>query len=149
MGSRHIYAVLAGLFSAITGGINYCLVRAGARAFDQPLVTVFLFGLLASPATGICTFIFEDFVLPGFQSILFMLVLGFLAFLAEVLSACGLQLEKTGKVANVQYMEAALSQLWNIGSSKIAPSFGQLVGCVLILTSVSCTMYIGPDKEME
>ncbi|KAJ7960340.1 Nodulin MtN21 /EamA-like transporter family protein [Quillaja saponaria] len=146
-GSHHIYAVLVGLFSAITGGISYCLVRAGARASDQPLVTVFIFGLLASPATAICTFFFEDFVLPGFHSVLLMLVLGFLAFLAEVLLARGLQLEKTSKVANVQYMEAALSQLWDIVSSKIAPSFGQLVGSFLIFTSVSCTMYIGPDKE--
>ncbi|GMP66734.1 hypothetical protein CsSME_00026964 [Camellia sinensis var. sinensis] len=58
-GSYHIYAVLVGLFSSITGGISYCLTRAGAKASDQPVVTVFSFGVLASPASIICTFAFE------------------------------------------------------------------------------------------
>uniref|UniRef100_A0A2N9GK68 EamA domain-containing protein n=1 Tax=Fagus sylvatica TaxID=28930 RepID=A0A2N9GK68_FAGSY len=148
-GSHHIYLVLVGLFSSITGGVSYCLIRAGAKASDQPVVTVFSFGILASPAAGICTFSFEDFVLPGLHSFLLMLVLGVLAFFAEVFLARGLQLEKTSKAANVQYIEAAMSQLWSIGSLRIAPSFGRFVGCLLILISVCYTMYMGPDKEME
>lgn len=36
-GSNHIYAILVGIFSAITGGISYCLIRAGAKASDQPM----------------------------------------------------------------------------------------------------------------
>lgn len=148
-GSHHIFVVLLGLLSSITGGVSYCLIRAGAKASDQPVVTVFSFGVLATPAAGICTLAFEDFVLPDFYSFLRMLVLGVLAFLAEVFLARGLQLEKTSKVTNVQYMEAALAQLWGIVLSRTAPSFGRLVGCVLILISVSCTMYIGPDKEIE
>ncbi|KAL0001614.1 hypothetical protein SO802_015395 [Lithocarpus litseifolius] len=103
-GSYHVYVVLVGLFSSTTGGISYCLTRAGAKASDQPVVTVFSFGILASPAAGICTFSFEDFVLPGLHSFLLMLVLGVLAFFAEVFLARGLQLEKTTKAANVQYI---------------------------------------------
>ncbi|KAL4620043.1 hypothetical protein ACB092_06G125500 [Castanea dentata] len=148
-GSHHIYVVLVGLFSSITGGISYCLIRAGAKASDQPVVTVFSFGILASLAAGICTFSFEDFVLPGLHSFILVFVLGVLAFFAELFLARGLQLEKTTKAANVQYILAALSQLWSISSSRVAPSFGRLVGCLLILISVCCTMYIGPDKEME
>lgn len=148
-GSNHMLAVLVGLFSSITGGISYCLIKAGANASDQPLVTVFSFGILASPAAGICLFFFEEFVLPSFYSFLLMLVLSILAFFAEVLLARGLQLEKTSKVANVQYIEVALTQLWGMGLSRIAPSFGRLVGCVLILVSVFYTMYIGPEKEMN
>lgn len=148
-GSDHMLAVLVGLFSSITGGISYCLIKAGANASDQPLVTVFSFGILASPAAGICLFFFEEFVLPSFYSFLLMLVLSVLAFFAEVLLARGLQLEKTSKVANVQYIEVALTQLWGMGLSRIAPSFGRLLGCVLILVSVFYTMYIGPEKEMN
>lgn len=148
-GSHHIYAVLIGLISSIAGGISYCFIRAGAKSSDQPVVTVLSFGVLASPAAAICTFAFQEFVLPSFYSFLLMVVLGVLAFFAEVLLARGLQLEKTSKIANVQYIEAALVQLWGIASSRIAPSFGRLVGCLLIFISVSCTMYMGPDKEME
>lgn len=36
-GSHHIYAVVIGLFSSIAGGISLCLIRAGAKASDQPV----------------------------------------------------------------------------------------------------------------
>ncbi|GFY97560.1 nodulin MtN21 /EamA-like transporter family protein [Actinidia rufa] len=125
LGSNLIYAVLIALFSSVTGGISYCLIRAGAKASDHPVVTVFSFGILASPASVICTFAYEVFL------------------------ARGLQLEKTSRVTNILYLEAALSQLWAMGSSKFAPSFGRLVGCLLILASACCTMYIGPEKDIE
>ncbi|KAK3013930.1 hypothetical protein RJ639_009419, partial [Escallonia herrerae] len=158
-GIRHTYAVLIGLFSSIAGGMSYCLIRAGAKASDQPVVTIFSFAMLATPAAAICTFFLQDFVLPGLNSFLLMVVLGVLAFFAEVLSelrfplhvflARGLQLEKTSKVANILYLEAALSQIWGMASSRVVPSFGRLVGCALILVSACCTMYIGPEKEIE
>lgn len=148
-GSNHVYAILVGLFSAITSGISYSLIRAGAKASDQPVATVFSFGILSSPAAGICSFAFEGFVFPSLYSVILMLVLGVLAFLAEVFLARALQLEKTSKVANVQFIEAVLSQLWGIGWSSLAPSFGRLVGCLLIVISVCCTLYVGPDKETE
>nr|XP_007146102.1 hypothetical protein PHAVU_006G012600g [Phaseolus vulgaris]ESW18096.1 hypothetical protein PHAVU_006G012600g [Phaseolus vulgaris] len=69
--------------------------------------------------------------------------------LEKVLLARGLQLERTGKVANIQYLEAALRQLWSLALTRVVPSFDRLVGVSLIVISVSCTMYIGPDKEME
>ncbi|KAL5573437.1 hypothetical protein UlMin_023034 [Ulmus minor] len=148
-GSSHIYAILVGLFSAITGGVSYCLIRAGAKASDQPLATVFSFGILSSPAAGICSLVFEDFVFPGFYSLTLMLVLGVLAFFAEVFLARALQLEKTSKVVNVLFLEVALSQLWGIGWLSIAPSFSRLAGCLLIVISLCWTLYIGPDKEIE
>ena len=36
-GSRHIYAALIGFFASITGGICYCLIKAAAKASDQPV----------------------------------------------------------------------------------------------------------------
>nr|GLL24196.1 probable transport protein YPL264C isoform X2 [Ipomoea trifida] len=122
-GSHHIYAVLVGLCSSIFGGVSYCLTKAGAKTTDQPVLTVFAFGLFASPAAGICTFAFQNFVLPSFYSLILMIVLGVLAFFAEITLARGLQLEKTSRVANVLYLEAALSQLLRMGTSRMA-SFG-------------------------
>ncbi|KAI6697545.1 hypothetical protein NL676_017664 [Syzygium grande] len=146
-GSHHILAVLVGLFSAITGGISFCLIRAGARETDQPMTTVFSFTVLASPAAGLCAFSFEDFVLPSYYTVFLMLVYGGLALLAELLLARALQLEKTSKVSNIQFIEVVLSQLWGISARRLSPSFGRLVGCFLILISACSTMYSGPDKE--
>ncbi|XP_058787274.1 uncharacterized protein LOC131661684 [Vicia villosa] len=147
--SHHIFEILVGIFSSIIGGTSYCLIKAGAKASDQPLLTVFSFGILASPAMGLCTYIFEDFVLPRVESILLMLVLGVLAFFAEVLLARGLQLERMGKVANVQYMEAGLNQFWRVALTLVSPALDHLIGILLIVVSVFFTMYIGPDKETE
>ncbi|KAI3916780.1 hypothetical protein MKW98_026251 [Papaver atlanticum] len=106
------FAVLVGLFSSITGGISYCLIRAGAKASDQPVVTVFSFSLVACPAAAVSTFLLQSYVLPSFSSIFLMVVLGTFAFFAEVLLARGLQLEKTSKVANMHYIEPLLLQLY-------------------------------------
>ncbi|XP_047342678.1 uncharacterized protein LOC124946153 [Impatiens glandulifera] len=148
-GNHHIYAVLVGLFSSLTGGISYCLIRAASKASDQPVVTVFSFGALASPASLLGLLIFEEPLLPSLYSCILMVVLGVLAFFAEVLLARGLQLEKTSKVTNILYIEAAISQIWGMSISQVAPSFGRIVGCLLIFISIGCTMYIGPEKETE
>ncbi|XP_028782165.1 uncharacterized protein LOC114738291 [Neltuma alba] len=144
----HIFALLFGLVSSITSGSSYCLIRAAAKASDQPLVTVLAFSMLASPLMALCTFFFEDFVLPGFQSIILMLVLSVLAFFAEVLLARGLQLERTGKIVNVLYLEVELSQLWRLAFSRVVLSFGQVIGFSLVIASVCWTLYLGPDKEL-
>lgn len=148
-GRNHIYAILIGLFSSITAGISYCLIRAGAKSSDQPVLMVFSFAILATAASAVCTIASQEFLLPGFYSFLSMVLLGVLAFLAEVFLARGLQLEKTSKVANVLYIEAALSQVWGMGSLQLYPSFGRLVGCLLILVSVCITIYRGSDREIE
>ncbi|XP_071716609.1 uncharacterized protein [Rutidosis leptorrhynchoides] len=148
-GVGHVFAVLIGLVSSGAGGVSYCLVRAGAKACDQPVGTIFSFGLLSTTAAAICMITTEDFVLPSFYSFILMIVLSILAFFAELFLARGLQLEKTNKVANIQYLEIALFQLWGMGSSRVVVSFGKLVGCFLVLVSACCTVYFGPEKEME
>uniref|UniRef100_A0A7N0ZTC8 EamA domain-containing protein n=1 Tax=Kalanchoe fedtschenkoi TaxID=63787 RepID=A0A7N0ZTC8_KALFE len=146
-GSNQTYAVLIGLFSAISGGVNYCLIRAAATSSEQPVTTVFSFGVLATLVGGICTFAFQDIVVPSVYSLLIIITLGVLAFFAEVLLARGFQLEKTSKVANIQFVEVAFSQIWLISSLRLDSSFGRLLGILLILISTCSTMYIGPDKE--
>ncbi|XP_047268110.1 uncharacterized protein LOC107871885 [Capsicum annuum] len=145
----HIFAVLVSLFSSVASGVTYCLTRAGAKAADQPVLPVLMFALFASPAAAKSSFAFENFALPSFYSFLLMAVLGVLGFFAEILLARGLQLEKTNRVANIQFVEVALSQFLGMGSTRIVPSFCRLVGRLIILISVCCTMYIGPEKEIE
>ncbi|KAF2284889.1 hypothetical protein GH714_031985 [Hevea brasiliensis] len=163
-GSHHIYAVLVGLFSSITGGISYCLIKAGAKASDQPVATFFhlayslallreyvhlllRFRFLKSEflrfhnLSVFCCYILEEFVVPDFYSFTFMLILSVLAFFVEVFLARGFQLERTSRAANVQYIEVALSQLWGMSSSRASSPFGGLVGCLLILISVCCTIF--------
>lgn len=148
-GVGHVFAVLIGSVSSLAGGVSYCLIRAAAKASDQPLGTVLSFGLLSTPIAAICMITTQEFVLPTFYSFILMIVLSILAFFAQLFLARGLQLEKTSKVANIQYLEVALFVLWGMGSSRVVLSFGRLVGCFLVFLSAFCTFYFGPDKEME
>ncbi|KAI3525284.1 hypothetical protein L1887_03965 [Cichorium endivia] len=148
-GLGHVFAVLIGLLSSLAGGISYCLIRAASKASDQPVGTIFAFGLLSSPVAAICMITSQEFVLPSFYSSILMIVLSILAFFAELFLSRALQLEKTSKVANIQYIEVALFELWGMGSSRVVMSFGRLVGCILVFVSAFCTIYFGPEKEME
>ncbi|CAH1451767.1 unnamed protein product [Lactuca virosa] len=80
---HYFYVFLIGLLSSLTGGMSYCFIRAGAKQSDQPVVTIFSFGLVSTPAATICMITFEDFVLPSFYSFLLMIILAILAFVAE------------------------------------------------------------------
>ncbi|KAH0449167.1 hypothetical protein IEQ34_022967 [Dendrobium chrysotoxum] len=104
-GGQTIYAVLLGLFSSLLNGICYCLIRAAAKAADHPVYTVFSFGLMVTPLSAICTLTLQKFVLPNIFTFFLMVVLGVLAFLAEISLARGLQLEKICKVTNMIYLQ--------------------------------------------
>ncbi|KAI3774886.1 hypothetical protein L1987_49449 [Smallanthus sonchifolius] len=148
-GLGHVFAVLIGLVSSLAGGASYCFLRAAAKASDQSVGTIFSFGLLSSAAAAICMITTQDFVLPSFYSFILMVFLSILAFFAELFLAHGLQLEKTSKAANILYLEVALYQLWGMGSSRVMLSFGKVIGCFLVFVSACCTVYFGPEKEME
>ncbi|XP_020109104.1 uncharacterized protein LOC109724636 isoform X2 [Ananas comosus] len=100
-----IFPIFAGIFSSTLGGISYCLVRAAAKATNQPVYTVLSFGILACPLSLFCAYTFQEFQVPSFFTFLLMIVLGILAFFAETLSARGLQLERIGKLTNILYLK--------------------------------------------
>ncbi|KAI0488671.1 hypothetical protein KFK09_028510 [Dendrobium nobile] len=146
-GGQTIYAVLLGLFSSFLNGICYCFIRAAAKAADHPVYTVFSFGLMVTPLSAICTLTLQKFVLPNIFTFFLMVVLGVLAFLAEISLARGLQLEKICKVTNMIYLQVILSLAWSVSYLGAPVSFNKLIGCLLILGSICCTLYFGPERE--
>ncbi|ONK70255.1 uncharacterized protein A4U43_C05F31850 [Asparagus officinalis] len=147
--SRPVFAILIGICSSILGGISYCLIQAGAKASDHPAYTVLSFGLLASPLSAICMFALQKFVLPSVFALFLSVILGVLAFFAEICLARGLQLEKLSKVTNILYMKVLFSQVWGMIFLGAAVSFSKIIGCLLIFASISSTVYLGPEKEIE
>ncbi|KMZ63822.1 hypothetical protein ZOSMA_397G00080 [Zostera marina] len=93
----------------------------------------------------------RKFIFPADIYTIFLTVtLGVLAFLAEVFIARGLQLEKISKVTNILYLKVFLTQVCDMALDRdVQPSFGRLFGCILILASISSTLYTGPHKEAE
>ncbi|KAK1310248.1 hypothetical protein QJS10_CPA08g00471 [Acorus calamus] len=135
-GSHLFHPILIGLLSSATGGLGYCLIRASSKATDQPLLPVFAFGLLASPGAAVCTFALQKFKVPDLYTFLLMVILGLLAFIAEVFLARGLHLDKISRVTNIQYTKVIFSQILGLCVSDMVPSFGRIIGCLLILASI-------------
>ncbi|WOL13598.1 hypothetical protein Cni_G22368 [Canna indica] len=147
-GIFEIFSILVGIISTTLGGISYCLIRAGAKAADQPVYTVLSFGMLACPLSAICILIFQEFVLPNLFTFLLTIVLGVLAFFAEIFLARGLQFEKVAKVTNILYIKVILSQVTSL-TFGATPTSDKLIGCLLILASVCGTAFFGREKENE
>ncbi|XP_074564410.1 uncharacterized protein LOC141820943 [Curcuma longa] len=149
-GEKHaLFAILIGIFSTIVGGVSYCLVRAGAKATDQPLYTVLSFAILALPLSAILIMVNQEFVVPDLFTFLWAIMLGVLAFLAEVLLARGLHLDKIAKTTNVLYLKVLLSQMWSLTFEGASPTLNKLIGCLLILASICGTSYIALEKEND
>ncbi|XP_042391419.1 uncharacterized transporter jhp_1155-like [Zingiber officinale] len=149
-GEKHaLFAILIGIFSTILGGVSYCLVRAGAKATDQPMYTVLSFAILALPLSAILILVNQEFVVPDLFTFLLAITLGVLAFLAEVLLARGLHLDKIAKTTNVLYLKVLLSQMWSLTFKGASPTLNKLIGCLLILASICGTSYIALEKEND
>ncbi|CAA6670002.1 unnamed protein product [Spirodela intermedia] len=73
------------------------------------LSSVLAFGVLASSVSAICIFCFQEFVVPDLLTFFLMVILGVLAFFAEVFLARGLQLEKISKATTIQYLKVRVT----------------------------------------
>lgn len=146
---HYIHTILIALLSAVTGGANYCFIRAAAKASEQPLITVFAFAAVACPAAAICMFSFQKFVLPGIYPFIGMVLISLLAFIAEVLLARGLQLERASRATSNLYIEAFVSHVLGIMFLGQTPSIGGLFGAAIIVISTMAVSYFGNDKPPE
>ncbi|XP_031480108.1 uncharacterized protein LOC116250545 isoform X3 [Nymphaea colorata] len=145
----NVYDVIIGIVSSLMGGISYCFIRAGAKASDQPVVTVFAFAVIATPFAALSASVFQEIVVPDVGSLILMIVLGILAFIAEVFLSRGLQIEKTSKVTNIQYIQIILLEVSATVLLGELPSIVRLTGCALISASILATICLGPERVSE
>ncbi|CAN6447100.1 unnamed protein product [Victoria cruziana] len=145
----NVYNVIVGIVSSLMGGISYCFIRAGAKASDQPVLTVFAFAIIATPFTALSALVFQEIVVPDIGSLILMIALGILAFIAEVFLSRGLQIEKTSKVINIQYVEIILLEVSAAVLLGELPSIVRLTGCALISASILLTICLGPERAIE
>ncbi|KAF3786416.1 hypothetical protein EJ110_NYTH23223 [Nymphaea thermarum] len=133
----NVYDVIIGIVSSSMGGISYCFIRAGAKASDQPVVTVFVFAVIATPFAALSALIFQEIVVPDIGSLIFMIVLGILAFIAEVKHF---------------YSFPVLIILLEVSATVLLgelPSIVRLTGCALISASILATICLGPERVSE
>ena len=92
---------LIGVFGAVFTGLAYNMIRK-LKHSEHPLVIIFYFPLVSIPVTGVITI--YQWVLPGAQDWLFLLLVGILTQLGQFYMTKSYQSEELSKVSVISYI---------------------------------------------
>jgi drug/metabolite transporter (DMT)-like permease len=121
-----------GLCGAIFAAISYVIVRK-LRETEDPLVVVFYFPLIATPAS-IPTAL-PDAIMPSWRELLVLLGIGIVTHIAQVTMTKSLHLEKAGRATAVSYLQVVFASIWGILFFQEYPTLLSVIGAVLIVAS--------------
>jgi drug/metabolite transporter (DMT)-like permease len=120
------------LGGAIFAAISYVIVRK-LRETEDPLVVVFYFPLIATPAS-IPTAL-PDAIIPTWWELLVLLGIGIVTHIAQVTMTKSLHLEKAGRATAVSYLQVVFAFIWGMLFFNEYPTLLSVVGAVLIVAS--------------
>jgi len=146
-GGARIFAVLIALLGAVAGALAYVTVRTiGSNV--NPFVLVTYFSGISTVASVIaCAAIPSQrkmAILPPINFILPLLVLSFTALFGQALLNRGLQLEKAGKAASMNYLQIIFSLIFEITLLHTKPEITSLIGAALVF---SCSILIALKRK--
>ena len=127
--------ILLGLGSAALSGLAYNCVRI-SKETDHPLVAVFYFPLVATPAALVLTLLLSEWVSPSLKDVGLILILGLFTQLAQVSMTKALHSDKAANVAVFKYLGVvhAFAIGWLIFGEPI--SIITAIGIGVILTGI-------------
>jgi drug/metabolite transporter (DMT)-like permease len=135
-------AVAAALGASILSSIAYTAVR-GLRATDDPLVVVFYFPLVATPAS--VPFMITKAMWPTPLEWTLLAGVGVVTQMGQVFLTKGLHREKAGRATSMSYIQVVFAATWGLLFFHEVPTPLSIVGAVLIL----CGMFVVSRARFE
>jgi drug/metabolite transporter (DMT)-like permease len=135
-------AVAAALGAAILSSIAYTAVR-GLRETDDPLVVVFYFPLVATPAS--VPFMITRALWPTPLEWLLLVGVGVVTQIGQVFLTKGLHRERAGRATSMSYIQVVFAATWGLLFFHEIPNALSIVGAVLIL----CGMLVVSRARFE
>lgn len=129
-------AVGVALFGAMMAAAAYVTVREASRT-EHPLVIVFYFPLISTPAT--IPFVIKDFVWPRGWEWVLLLGVGVTTQIAQVYLTRGLALEPAGRAMTIIYVQILFAAAWGALFFGEIPGLLSLAGSALIIAG---TIYV-------
>jgi drug/metabolite transporter (DMT)-like permease len=131
-GARNLdmLAVTAALCAAILSSVAYTTVR-GLRQTDDPLVVVFYFPLVATPAA--VPFMITNAVWPTPFEWLLLVGIGVVTQIGQIFLTKGLHRERAGRATSMSYVQVVFAATWGVLFFHEVPNWLSIVGAVLIL----------------
>jgi drug/metabolite transporter (DMT)-like permease len=129
---------------AIFAAISYVIVRE-LRRTEQPMVVVFYFPLIATPAS--IPFAVPDAVLPSWYELGLLLAIGVVTHIAQVTMTKGLHLEKAGRATAVSYLQIVFAFILGMLFFDEFPNALSVAGAVLIVGSTIAIARFGTKSD--
>ena len=108
----------------------YVTVRRASRT-EHPLVIVFYFPLISTPAT--IPFVIKDFVWPHGWEWMLLLGVGVTTQIAQVYLTRGLALEPAGRAMTISYVQILFAAAWGALFFAEIPGLLSLAGSALVI----------------
>jgi len=126
-------AVAVALAAAICSSVAYTTVR-GLRGTDDPLVVVFYFPLVATPAS--VPFMIGNSVWPTPFEWLLLVAVGAVTQMGQVFLTRGLHLERAGRATSMSYVQVIFAAAWGFLFFHEVPNSLSIAGAALILVGM-------------
>eukprot|EP01133_Synstelium_polycarpum_P016156 gene16156-19226_t len=136
---RLIY-ILIGILGSVFAGISFVAVRKIGPG-TNPFVLVCYFSLVSSVVLLPMSFIFQSFVAPNLKEWGLLTALGIVALLAQVSINRGMQLEKAGKAASMNYTQIIFTFIWELLFLHEKLDLFTMLGAGLILSCAAITAF--------
>ncbi len=126
-----IPAMLA-LLSAIIASVAYVCIKSLRKTHDTHIVVLYF---TATAMLVPIPLMWNDFVVPGFNDMLFLLMVGISATIGQFFMTKAYGVEKAGLVSMVNYTTVFFNMFWDIIVWSTVLDLGSLLGGALILLS--------------
>jgi drug/metabolite transporter (DMT)-like permease len=126
-------AVGIALCAAVFSSIAYTTVR-GLRGTDDPLVVVFYFPLVATPAS--VPFMIGNALWPTPLEWLLLVAVGAITQMGQIFLTRGLHLERAGRATSMSYVQVIFATAWGFLFFREVPNSLSIVGAALILAGM-------------
>ncbi|HUH74458.1 MAG TPA: DMT family transporter [Chitinophagales bacterium] len=140
-----LYFTLA-VFSGVFSGLAYVIVRK-LKSTDHPAVIVFYFPFIAVPIMSIWTYF--DFVLPKGKDWIFIILIGLLTQLGQLLMTQALQKENAARATSVMFIGTINAFLFSTFLFKEQYSIYSILGILTVSFAVISNIYFTSDARTK
>lgn len=126
-----LISVIIALFGSLVAAVAYVIVRRLSQVEDSSVI-IFYFPLIALPISVVL--LGDDFVMPGFEALILLLLVGIFTQIGQVGLTKALQYEVAGKATAYSYVQVLFALILGWALFSEVPTFWTLVGGGFIIS---------------
>jgi drug/metabolite transporter (DMT)-like permease len=124
-------SVIVALSGSLVAAVAYVIVRRLSQVEDSSVI-IFYFPLIALPISVVL--LGDDFVMPGFEALILLLLVGIFTQIGQVGLTKALQYEVAGKATAYSYVQVIFALILGWALFSEVPTFWTLVGGGFIIS---------------